>query len=124
MTQSKQQPDVTTALMDALNYLLEQTVDQLLADGDELSEGERAARDKAICALADAHQARRHPKKDLVADIHEIASEAVRREPEARVPRDHFFIAALSGRLQADHPAASEAVFAVINADWACGGAA
>jgi hypothetical protein len=39
-------------LRDALDYLLEQTVDQDLAYGIELTEGEREARGKALAALA------------------------------------------------------------------------
>lgn len=108
MNQSKQQPDVTTALMDALNYLLEQTVDQDLASGIELTEGEREARDKAICALADADQARRRPQKDLVADIQRIA---LRAAEKPRDVRPYFFIGALTAVLLDGHSqAASQAV--------------
>jgi hypothetical protein len=43
------------SLLDALEYLLEQTVDMDLAHGIELTEGENEARDKAIAAIAQAY---------------------------------------------------------------------
>ena len=41
-------PRIINDLIDALNYLLEQTVDQDLAHGLELTEGEMDARQRAI----------------------------------------------------------------------------
>ena len=41
-------------LLDALEYLLQQTVDMDLAHGIELTEGEQEAREKAIAAIAQA----------------------------------------------------------------------
>ncbi|WP_421722391.1 hypothetical protein [Alloalcanivorax xenomutans] len=48
------QPQIVTDLVDALNYLLEQTVDQDLAHGLELTEGEVDARQRAIRAIEKA----------------------------------------------------------------------
>lgn len=48
------QPQIVTDLINALNYLLEQTVDQDLAHGLELTEGEVDARQKAIRAIEKA----------------------------------------------------------------------
>lgn len=48
------QPQIVAELVDALNYLLEQTVDQALAEGIELTEGEMDARQKAIRAIEKA----------------------------------------------------------------------
>ena len=42
------------ALLDALSYLLEQTVDMDLKHGIALSEGEEDAREKALAAIAEA----------------------------------------------------------------------
>ena len=43
------------ALIEALDYLLEQTVDQDLAHGIGLTEGEKEARVKALAALSKAN---------------------------------------------------------------------
>jgi len=43
------------ALIEALDYLLEQTVDQDIAYGIELTEGEQEARQKALDAIAKAN---------------------------------------------------------------------
>jgi hypothetical protein len=42
------------ALVESLDYLLQQTVDMDLCDGIELTEGEKAAREKAIAAITAA----------------------------------------------------------------------
>lgn len=47
-------PQIVADLVDALNCLLEQTVDQALAEGIELTEGEMDARQKAIRAIEKA----------------------------------------------------------------------
>lgn len=51
MDESQEQPTVVTDLVNALHYLLEQTVDQDLAHGLELTEGEINARQNAIRAI-------------------------------------------------------------------------
>ena len=42
------------ALLEALNFLLEQTVDRDLANGIGLTEGEQEAREKALSAIANS----------------------------------------------------------------------
>lgn len=59
---SRQARQIESALADALDYLLQQTVDQDLNHGITLSEGEAEARRKALAAIANASQRQRRRK--------------------------------------------------------------
>jgi len=69
-------------LLEALDYLLQQTVDQDLKYGITLSEGEQDARDKALAVIADATSTADHePGQPIVIEVRGGMVQDVRNVP-------------------------------------------
>ncbi|MFP1683374.1 hypothetical protein ACLD0W_12750 [Alloalcanivorax sp. C16-1] len=103
-----------TALVDALNYLLEQTVDQDLANGIGLTEGEREARERSINVIYDAQETLRQIPKVSVGDALLGAATGGMGVARTEQERAHMFACRLSGRLEAEHKELADAVWRVI----------